>query len=505
MPYRTYSREQDWLLPPSLGELLAVDHPVRFVAEFVDQMDLAQVGISAEPAVEGAPSYHPKVLLAAWLYGFMVRVRSSRKLERACAENIAFMWLTAMQRPDHVTLWRFYKANRQTMRGLLKRTVHLAMEVGLVDFALQAVDGSRMALTSGDSLRGRKALQKLLAAVEGEIAGMEQTNQAEDGPEGRPPKGPQALRSKRELRARIQQALAVLDQAAPAQNQTASPAADSARAATGAAPAAPKDQRSAEPRVSATDPAAVIVKGRHGFSVGYNGQAVVDSKAQIITAADVVASASDRDQLVPMLQEAVAMTGRQAAVTAADTGYFAMPQIIAAAQLTGQVFVPDQRERRADGPSKNPFHKQHFIYNAETDTFTCPLEQVLTYAGDMHDRGQTLRMYEGRGCGGCPAQLNQSCTKAKARRIKITGLEQQLREHASHMATELAKQMMHQRAAVVEPVFASIRERIGLQRFLLRGLENVTAEWRLACTAHNLLKLWKHWWRPRLLEGLAST
>jgi transposase len=210
MPYRTFSREQDWLLPPSLGDLLASDHLVRFVAEFVDLLELEPVGIVAEPAVEGVPSYHPRVLLGVWLYGFMVRVRSSRKLEAACRENVAFMWLTGLQRPDHVTLWRFYKQNRKVMRQLLKRTVCLATEVGLVDFALQAVDGSRVAVSSLDSLKGRTALEKLLAQVEAEIVAMEQANQCEDGPDSRTRPGPHALLGKHEMRERLQRALAAL-------------------------------------------------------------------------------------------------------------------------------------------------------------------------------------------------------------------------------------------------------------------------------------------------------
>lgn len=117
------------LLPPSLGELLTVDHPARFVAEVVDGLDVAEVGIRAQATVEGAPAYHPKMLLGAWLYGFMAHVRSSRKIELACRETIPFMWLTVMQRPDHVTLWRFYKQNRKVMRSLLKQTVSLASDL----------------------------------------------------------------------------------------------------------------------------------------------------------------------------------------------------------------------------------------------------------------------------------------------------------------------------------------------------------------------------------------
>ena len=159
MPYRTYTRDQDWLFPPCLGELVPCDHPVRFVAEFVDRLDLGAAGIRAEAAMEGAPAYQPRLLLGAWVYGFMTRVRSSRKIEQACRETIPFMWLTGMQQPDHMTLWRFYKQNRQAMRGVLKLTIQLAVEAGLVGFVLQAVDGSRIAVSSGDSLRDRAGLE----------------------------------------------------------------------------------------------------------------------------------------------------------------------------------------------------------------------------------------------------------------------------------------------------------------------------------------------------------
>ena len=127
MPFISYSRDQDGLLPPSLGELIPADHPVRFIAEVVDQLPWDEVGISHLPKSEGKPSYPPQMLLAAWLYGFMTRTRSSRKLEQACRENLPMMWLTGLLHPDHSTLSRFYKQNRQAMRPLFKATVQLAV------------------------------------------------------------------------------------------------------------------------------------------------------------------------------------------------------------------------------------------------------------------------------------------------------------------------------------------------------------------------------------------
>jgi transposase len=552
MPYRTFSREQDWLLPPSLGDLLASDHLVRFVAEFVDLLELEQVGILAEPAVEGVPSYHPRVLLGVWLYGFMVRVRSSRKLEAACRENVAFMWLTGLQRPDHVTLWRFYKHNRKVMRQLLKRTVCLATEVGLVDFALQAVDGSRVAVSSLDSLKGRAAVEKLLAQVEAAIVAMEQANECEDGPDGRTRPGPHALLGKHEMRERLQRALAALAELekAPtaAADKSTEPRADTTSVAESVAEASPSQspsegqvnpgrglatvplqtssldsagQRPAdaeaqtttapeqpakpaqEPRISASDPEAVWIKGRHGLALGYNGQAVVDSKAQIIVAADLVACGGDGDQLAPMLDEAQAMTGRSAQVVATDTGYFSMIGIAHAQELGIEAYVPERRATRKDGPTKNPYHKEHFVYDAVSDTFTCPLGQFLTYYADEQRQGRKVRVFKCHTCSGCPAQASGECTKSPGRRITLYGHEVVLKVHAAKMQTEEARTILRQRSAIVEPVFAIFREQLGLVRFLVRGLENVKAEWRLLAIAHNLRKLWKLWWRPKMRHDLA--
>ena len=148
MPLRDMPREQAWLLPPSLDELLPLDHPARFVAEFVDALDREdwkELGVEIEGDPLRAPAYHPRALLSVWLYGFMTGIRSSRNSEAACRNQIPYLWLTGWQHPDHNTLWRFYKDHRQAMRGLFKRTVRTAVAMELVDLAVQAVDGTKVA------------------------------------------------------------------------------------------------------------------------------------------------------------------------------------------------------------------------------------------------------------------------------------------------------------------------------------------------------------------------
>lgn len=480
MPYRQHLREQDWLLPPSLGELIADDHPVRFVAEFVDMLDWDELGISVVPAVEGAPSYPPQVLIAIWLYGFMVRVRSSRKLERSCAENIPMMWLAGRLRPDHSTLARFYQANRKVMRKLFKRTVHLAMQVGLVDFALQAIDGTRMGAAGRATPKSRQAIDELLKAVEAEITAMEAAHQREDGPDGQPPPGPRAKLGKEQLRDRLKQALAELDE-----RQTEPGRHDA------------KD-------VSITDPEANWIKAAQGMVVGYNAQAVVDSKAQIVVAAEVTDCGSDGEQLLPMLAEARAMTGRNAARVAADSGYFDIAAV-AEAQTAGiDTYVP-QAKKRVQAQEKDPYSKAHFTYNVEVDAYVCPEGKFLPHwysEHENHGKPMEVRVYRGHDCQGCPAQIKGACTETDGRRVRRFPYDAALPPHLEKMKSEPGRAVSRQRSAVVEPLFADTKEHMDMRRFLLRGLANVKGEWWLTCTAHNLRKLWRHWWRPRRLAGL---
>ena len=185
MPLRPMGREQMWMLRPTLDELLPLDHPARFVAEFVDALDRdawAELGVDIEGDSMGAPAYHPRALLSVWLYGFMTGVRSCRKLEAACRDQIPYLWLTGWQHPDHNTLWRFYKGHRQAMRKLFERTVRTAVAMKLVDLAVQAVDGTKVvANASVNRSYDAEGLRGLLDRLERAITDLEKAGEASDG------------------------------------------------------------------------------------------------------------------------------------------------------------------------------------------------------------------------------------------------------------------------------------------------------------------------------------
>lgn len=472
MPVRPMNREQPWLLPPTLGELIPEDHPVRFVAALVDALDRASwagLGIALDGAGLGAPGYHPRLLLSVWLYGFMSGVRSSRKLEAACGCQLAYLWLTGWQQPDHNTLWRFYQAHRTELRQLLKRTVRTAVALGLVDLAIQAVDGSKIAGNAAkDRTLGAAGLRQLLVRTETAIAELEAQNATGGEPE--PVRLPVALQSAGALRAQVQAALAEVT------------------AGEGAA------------AVNLTDREAVLLKGRHGYVAGYNAQAVVSPLAEgaagrrglVITAAEVVRAADDHEQLLPMLAAAAATTGERAEITVADGGYHSGANLEACAAQDWQVAMPEAQARALSGP----YHKDGFAYDRATDTFRCPLGQTLSWRGCKERTGRpVMQVYRAQAevCRACLAF--GTCTKdgRQGRAIEVGPHEGVLKAHRAYMATESAKAVYARRQGLVEPSFGILKEQQGARRLLLRGLANVRAEWSLLATAFNLRTLWAVW------------
>jgi transposase len=470
MPWRLFTRDQAWLLPPALDELLADDHPARFVAAFVDNLDRdvwAELGIGLDGEEVGAPAYHPRALLSVWLYGFTTGVRSSRKLEGACRDQVPCLWLTGWQQPDHNTLWRFYQSHRQAMRALLKQTIGTAVELGLVDLAVQAVDGTKVqGNAAGNRTYDSNGLRKLLERTEAAISELEAQN--EGGYDPPAPHLPESLRRAEDRRTQVR---AAMDRLA---------------------------SREGVQRVNLTDGDAELMKGRHGIMPSYNAQAVVSPLDPVragrtglfITAAGVTTAADDYDQLIPMLEQAEEMTGKRAGVTLADGGYHSGPNLQSCAER-GQTIVMPEGQREA---MKGPYFKDRFEHDAATNSYTCPQGQRLLFRGLRWHKGTGyMRAYRATGaaCRVCPAF--GICTKDGrwGRTIWIGPYDRFLRGHREWMTTAEARTFRKRRKELSEPVFGIMKEQMGARRFLLRGLVNVGAEFALLATAFNLRSLWR--------------
>ena len=470
MPLRPMGREQMWMLPPTLDELLPLDHPARFVAEFVDALNRdawAELGVDIEGDSMGAPAYHPRALLSVWLYGFMTGVRSCRKLEAACRDQIPYLWLTGWQHPDHNTLWRFYKGHRQAMRKLFERTVRTAVAMKLVDLAVQAVDGTKVvANASVNRSYDAEGLRGLLDRLERAITDLETQNEA--GEEAAVARLPEKLADKEVLREQVKHAMADL--------------------------ASQKRHR----RINLTDPEARLMKGRQGIVAGYNAQAMVSpmetdggATSMLVTAVDVVDAANDNALLVPMMEQAEETTGTKSQMTLADAGYFAASHLAECDRRGQKVVVSEARQRFLE----DPYHKDRFTYDEQSDSFRCPQGQTLAFVRIQHANGVPLRLYRAAGavCQACPAF--RACTRAKeiGRSLAIGPHDTVLRRHRAWMSTSAAKEAYELRKQLVEPVFGIIKEQQGARRFLLRRLVNVAAEWTMLATAFNLRTLWRVW------------
>ena len=538
MPWRDWDREQVWLMPPSLDEVLADDHPARLVAAFVDSLtaaEWAELGVDLGGQALGAPAYHPRALLGIWLYGFMTGVRSSRRLETAGREQLALQWLSGYQQPDHNTLWRFYQAHRNQLRGLLRHTVQIAARLGLVDWALQAVDGTKVAGSASSSRTyDAQQLERLLERTERAIADLEAQNEAGDEPAA--PRLPADLAEAKRLRAEVLAARQAL---------------------------AASERR----HVNLTDPDARLLRGAGGYLTGYNAQAMAvtvryeagaagpledavseghdgdagggehigDEESEnrsgkgehvgnedaedeggeepgedrsdddddeaggadeartrsgglLITAADVTQDPTDQAQLLPMIEAAEQSGGPAAGLTLADAGYFSAANLAACAARATPVAIPEAR-----CPTAHPYHHSRFAYDPGADCYQCPEGRLLSFQRLKHRRRRaSVRVYAATAadCLACPA-FGRCTTSTQGRRIEVSLHADALTAHRRWMQTAAARDAFRRRKQLIEPVFGIIKEQQAGRRFLLRGLEAVRSEWTLLAVAFNLRTLAK--------------
>jgi transposase len=351
---------EQFLFPPALEDWVPADHPARFVREFVEQLDLASLGFVMPAASEGRPPYAPSLLLKIWLFGYMQRIRSTRKLEVACREQLSLLWLTGMHQPDHNSLWRFWRDNKHALRGVFKQSAQLAVASGLVGLVLQAIDGTKIeALSSGHSGWSKKKLQKLLQRLDSELEEVEAAIEKEGEPSPESTyRLPESWADKKALREKVRQGLQQMEQV---QREHLHPGEPQAR------------------RMSC--------EGKNRFA--YNAQAVVDEKAGVVVAAEVFNQENDAGLAVPMAQQAQQNCDGGAATLVADSGYGTGADIAQAAAQRVNLLVKPHGETVAE---RKPYHAYNFRYEPEVKRVICPQGQTLHYARPMRQKGQTVQI-----------------------------------------------------------------------------------------------------------------
>jgi transposase len=458
--FRPYTPDQLLLLPPNLRDWISEGHLALFVSDTVDSLDLSEFVESYEHETgRGNPAYHPAMMLKVLLYGYCVGVMSSRKIEKACWDDVAFRVLSADQHPDFNSIARFRKRHLAVLPKLFKQVLKLAQAAGLVKLGVVALDGTKMkanaskhkAMSYERMVENEKRLEKEIAELLDRAQTVDKEEDSRYGADKRGDELPAELVRRESRLAAIQKAKAALEEEARLMAEA------ERREQLKKEKQREKDKGGKPPRNAAggrkgtkelgtpkpgaqrnfTDPDSRIMwhTSSKSFEQSYNAQAAVDAEAQIIVAAGLSQDCNDKKQLIPMIKEARRNTDGYIGAALADCGYFSEKNVTDKSLEDVELLIPPEREKHGQGPSDVPRGR---------------IPKAISTAAKM------------------------------IRKLKTTK----------------AKKLYKQRKAIVEPVFGQIKHARGIRQFLLRGLENVKHEWELICLTHNLKKMFTGGWRP---------
>src|SRR6186713_419428 len=429
-------REQSTLFPECLEDWICEDNPVRAIDVFIDELDLAEAGFSGvDPEVTGRPSYHPSVLLKLYIYGYLNRVQSSRRLEREAGRNVEVIWLLGRLVPDHKTIADFRKDNGPALRKVCARFVELCREMCLLTTASVAIDGSKFkAVNNRDRNFTRAKVERRHAQLEESVARYLNQLDAADRQEPSEALAAKVTRLTEKL-TKLKGEMGKL--AAYEKQMLASP-----------------DQQ-----ISLTDPdsRSMATSGRGSGVVGYNVQVAVDTEHHLIVAHEVTNSGSDRAQLANMAKQAKEVLKAETLEAVADRGYFSSPEILACHEAGITITLP--KPMTSGAKSDGRFGKQDFVYLPEEDAYRCPAGQQLPYRFTSEEDGKRLRRYWTTACQAC--SLKSRCTTGLERRIPRWEHEHLL--EAVQQRLDANPEAMRQRRETVEHPFGTMKERFGLK------------------------------------------
>src|SRR5215510_13858821 len=455
-------RAQATLFPECLEDWTCEDNPVRAIDVFVEELALADLGFGGVDAeATGRPSYHPSILLKLYIYGYLNRVQSSRRLEREAGRNVEVMWLTGRLVPDHKTIADFRKDSGAAIRKVCARFVGLCREMGLLTTASVAIDGSKFkAVNTRDKNFTRAKMERRLAQIEESVA--RYLSQLDTADRQEPSEALAAktahLKEKLEKLASELQRLKAIEKA-----MLATP-----------------DQQ-----ISLTDPdsRSMATSGRGSGVVGYNVQVAVDTEHHLIVTHEVTNTGSDRSQLANMALQAKEVLHADHLDVVADRGYFNSPEILACEQADITVTLP--KPMTSGAKSEGRFGKQDFFYLPTEDAYRCPAGEKLTYRYTNEEDGKALRRYWTTACSSCP--LKSQCTTGPERRISRWEHEHVL--EAVQQRLDKNPQAMRQRRETAEHPFATLKMRMGATHFLMKRLPKVSTEMALHVLAYNLTRV----------------
>ncbi len=457
---------QDFLLPPSLEDWISKDHPSRYIREFVESLDLKEMGFKVMTNDEGRPYYSSDLLLKLWLYGYYQRIRSSRKLEIACKENISLIWLSGMNYPDHNTFWRFWHENKLRIRNLFKESVKTAVKLELVSMVLNALDGTKIkAKSSNSGVINKKKLEEVLKNLDETIDQMEKEIELNEETEEGEYSLPSELQDKEKMRERIKEALEELKEI---KRENMNPKEKEAR----------------------------LMRNSGKKELSYNAQAVVDEKHQILVGMDLINNENDAESLVSMIDEVLLTTSKTAEVTLADSGYATAEQLSEASIKKYNILLNvTEKSNISTGPRKDkPYHVSNFKYDESKDVMICPESKGLKFfeIDSSKNKRFKVRKYKCKDYEDCP--MRWECSKSKTgREVKLNPFYKIIEKQIEYQKLEINKEKLKRRKGLIEPIFALVKEIDGFRRFTVKGIEKAKTQWSMICTTVNLKKMYKFW------------
>ena len=458
-------RQQAYLLPPSVEEYVSDDNPVRAIDAYVDSLDLQKLGFknAGGELTPGQPVFAPAGLLKLYLYGYLHRIRSSRRLAAECVRNLEVIWLLEGLRPSYKTIADFRKDNLEALKRVNQDFVQLCKELNLFGKELAGIDGSFFrGNVSKKRIYTADRLKRALKYIEKDIAKYLQELEQSDQQEGQHFQAEPALEEKlKKLRERQKKRQEQLQQL----------------------------ETSDQTQIAEVDEDARLLNKRGGTIAGYNVQTAVDAKHKLLICGEVVQDGNDEQQLAPMGKAAKAQLEVEELKTAQDQGYFNSQQIKECQEAGITPYVPEP-DKQAHTRMEGRFSRDDFTYDAQANCYICPASQVLKFSTTQQKGDKVNHMYRSQSaiCRQCPLQSECLPKKSKRRTISRWEHEEVIEAHRVMMAKDGAE-MMRQRAELCEHPFGTLKLWCGWTHFLLRGLAKVRAEFSLLMLSYNFRRV----------------
>ncbi len=501
--FKPYHQHQIMMLPPSLEELVPAGHPVRVVNEVINKINIEPL-LSAYQT-KGTSSYHPAMLLKVLVYGYVSNVYSSRKLEAACKENIHFMWLTAMNYPDHHTINRFRSVRlKDALRKVFEEVVTLLAQEGLLSIEEVYTDGTKIEANANKyTFVWKKSIQTNKEKMKKQLQQIWQYAQSVSDQEDNMPEPPDFTTIDSE---KVQSTVNKLNEVLGSKQGLDKKLKAKLNYVTKNFPAAIKKYETQEVVLgqrnsfSKTDPDATFMRMKEDhmkngqLKPGYNVQ--ISTSNQFIVNYTLHPNPTDTTTLVAHVARHEESFGAAPKTITADAGYGSEENytLLEGKEITAFVkYGMFDKEQNENHNKKHPFSSDKLFYNPQIDSYICPMGQSMHYIGDSKKKTstgfeQTYRRYQAKNCHTCP--LNGVCHKSKGNRIIEINVNLNRLKKKAHELLNSERGMAHRkkRCFDVEPVFGNIKNNHGFKRFMLRGKEKVSIEWGLLAIAQNIRK-----------------